>query len=94
MLNQSILKIILWVLLYGRVSCNRKFRLENGKARCGKCRVYRLLYCYLCCPEGVIFKKGKAVDIDYAFCKGCGICARVCPKKAIKMVREEKNHGR
>ena len=47
------------------------------------------LYCYLCCPEGVLFKKpnGK-VDIDYAFCKGCGICARVCGKKAIQMVRE------
>ncbi len=45
-------------------------------------------YCYLCCPEGVIYKKDKKVDIDYAFCKGCGICARVCPKKAIVMIRE------
>ncbi|HHV30143.1 MAG TPA: 4Fe-4S binding protein, partial [Clostridium sp.] len=47
---------------------------------------------YLCCPEGVIYKKDKLVDIDYAFCKGCGICARVCPKKAIKMIREGEDH--
>ncbi|MCC7467668.1 MAG: 4Fe-4S binding protein, partial [Burkholderiaceae bacterium] len=28
------------------------------------------------------------VDLD--FCKGCGICAHECPKKAISMEREEK----
>lgn len=47
-------------------------------------------YCYLCCPEGVISKsegEGK-IDIDYAFCKGCGICAKVCKKNAIQMIRE------
>jgi len=44
--------------------------------------------CYLFCPEGVIFKQEKIVAIDYAFCKGCGICARICLRKAIKMVRE------
>jgi len=46
-----------------------------------KMRVYRLLYCYLCCPEGVIFKKGKAVDIDYAFCKGAAYVPGFAPKK-------------
>ncbi|HPA59794.1 MAG TPA: 4Fe-4S binding protein [Synergistales bacterium] len=23
--------------------------------------------------------------MDYFFCKGCGTCAAVCPKKAIEM---------
>ena len=46
--------------------------------------------CYLCCPEGVIFKKGKVIDIDYAFCKGCGICARICTRNAISMIKEQK----
>ncbi len=46
--------------------------------------------CYLCCPEGVIFKsedEGK-IEIDYAFCKGCGICARICKRDAIEMIKE------
>ena len=46
--------------------------------------------CYLCCPEGVIFKKNDIIDIDYDFCKGCGICAHICPKKAISMMNEPK----
>ena len=49
------------------------------------------LYCYLCCPEGVIFKIDEKIEIDYSFCKGCGICARVCKRKAIVMVREAKD---
>lgn len=48
-------------------------------------------YCYLCCPEGVIFKSEGKIDIDYSFCKGCGICARVCRSGAIEMVRESKD---
>ena len=30
----------------------------------------------------------KFIDFDYAFCKGCGVCAEVCPTGAIQMVRE------
>ncbi|MGB9785258.1 MAG: 4Fe-4S binding protein, partial [Fervidicoccaceae archaeon] len=26
------------------------------------------------------------IELDY--CKGCGICAKVCPQKAIEMVPE------
>jgi Pyruvate/2-oxoacid:ferredoxin oxidoreductase delta subunit len=28
------------------------------------------------------------VEIDYDYCKGCGICANECPAKAIAMVEE------
>ena len=39
------------------------------------------------CPDAAIDEE-LAIDLD--FCKGCGICANECPKKAITMVREEK----
>ena len=44
--------------------------------------------CYMCCPDGVIFKYDGKVDIDYDFCKGCGVCAKECRLKAITMERE------
>ncbi len=47
--------------------------------------------CSLLCPDLCITKDestGK-VKIDLDYCKGCGICAAVSPKSAIKMVREE-----
>ena len=43
--------------------------------------------CWLFCPEAVI-SKTIPVQIDLGYCKGCGICAEVCPKKAISMVEE------
>ena len=46
--------------------------------------------CYLYCPDGVIsINYGKAV-IDYDFCKGCGICAKICKIGAIGMEAERK----
>lgn len=52
---------------------------------CGTCN-----YCYNCfffCPEGVIslnpFHQTKNVDLDH--CKGCGTCAKVCPRCVILM---------
>jgi pyruvate ferredoxin oxidoreductase delta subunit len=39
------------------------------------------------CPDAAI---DEDLNIDLDFCKGCGICANECPKKAIDMVREEK----
>ncbi len=28
------------------------------------------------------------VGFDYEHCKGCGVCAAICPKDAIEMVPE------
>jgi pyruvate ferredoxin oxidoreductase delta subunit len=33
-------------------------------------------------------EKSKVTGIDMFFCKGCGICAAVCPAKAIEMRHE------
>lgn len=50
------------------------------------------LQCYMYCPDGVISKYIKneknKVRIDYDFCKGCGICAKICNIKAIEMEGE------
>jgi pyruvate ferredoxin oxidoreductase delta subunit len=32
--------------------------------------------------------KGIMVSFDYDHCKGCGICASICPAKAIDMIPE------
>lgn len=42
--------------------------------------------CWLFCPDGAIAR--HTYDIDYDFCKGCGICAEACKLAAIDMVRE------
>ena len=59
----------------------------------------KCIKCYLCidlCPEGAISAlplgedgKKQGVQIDYDFCKGCGICANECPHEAITMERDE-----
>jgi len=38
----------------------------------------------------VTITKTVPLRIDLEYCKGCGICAEVCPTRAIAMVDEEK----
>lgn len=49
--------------------------------------------CYTCwkfCPDVAIsIDEDGNILIDYDYCKGCGICEAVCPKKCIEMVMEE-----
>ncbi|MEB3779973.1 MAG: 4Fe-4S binding protein [Desulfurococcales archaeon] len=52
--------------------------------KCIKC-----ILCWLYCPEDTIIRReDDSVYVDYEYCKGCGICADVCPVNAIEMVRE------
>lgn len=49
------------------------------------------LRCWVHCPDSaVMVEDGKVVGIDYAHCKGCGICVEECPDRvrALKMVQE------
>ena len=46
---------------------------------CDSCLVY--------CPEGIINRREKGYDVDYSYCKGCGICVEECPRKAIEMTQ-------
>jgi pyruvate ferredoxin oxidoreductase delta subunit len=60
----------------------RTFRPVRDEEKCSQC-----LICYVFCPDSSIQAKGdKITGVDYDFCKGCGICAEECPRKAIQMV--------
>jgi 2-oxoacid:acceptor oxidoreductase delta subunit (pyruvate/2-ketoisovalerate family) len=51
---------------------------------CGSCT--RCDTCLVYCPEGIVRRAGPTgYDIDYAMCKGCGICVTECPRKAMEM---------
>lgn len=55
-----------------------------NQAKCIKC-----LMCWVHCPEPAILRgEDDSVAVDYDYCKGCGICANVCPVHAIEMVPE------
>jgi len=62
----------------------RSFRPVKDETKCTHC-----LICWAYCPDSsVIVEEGKVVGIDLYHCKGCGICAKECPAKVIKMVEE------
>ena len=44
------------------------------------------LICYASCPDNCYtVKNDKRQNPNLEYCKGCGICANVCPTKAIFM---------
>lgn len=51
--------------------------------KCGTC-----IYCDNCrifCPELAISFNGKEYEINYNYCKGCGVCVEECPRNAIHL---------
>lgn len=65
----------------------RSFRPIWHKDRCIQCG-----QCWYVCPDfSIEMKDGKMTGIIYDYCKGCGLCARICPakpEKAITMIKE------
>ena len=56
---------------------------------CGNC--FHCDNCYIYCPDNAVVKRSDGnLEIDYDYCKGCGICAVECPCGAIKMVQNDK----
>jgi 2-oxoacid:acceptor oxidoreductase delta subunit (pyruvate/2-ketoisovalerate family) len=55
---------------------------------CGNC--FECDNCYGVCPDNAVIKlaPGERYEIDYDYCKGCGICAQECPCGAIAMEPE------
>jgi len=49
--------------------------------RCGSC--------YIFCSAGCIEDNGSHFSANLDYCKGCGVCARVCPVNAIALVIDE-----
>lgn len=60
----------------------RSMRPVLDGAKCVSC-----LRCWVQCPDGSIVTDGDAgvCGVDLFFCKGCGVCARICPTRAILM---------
>ena len=63
----------------------RAFRPLVHKEKCVNC-----LLCWIYCPDSAIIRREKLIEVNYDYCKGCGICAHECPTKAIEMVEEER----
>jgi len=57
---------------------------------CGTCNECE--NCYVFCPDASILKtKGiLSHQVDYDFCKGCGICFSECPRGVISLKEEER----
>ncbi len=64
----------------------RTFRPVIDQKTCIKCGT-----CWRVCPDAAIYidKDGK-YRINYDYCKGCLICFRECPVKAISKELEQK----
>jgi len=55
---------------------------------CGNC--FGCDNCYGVCPDNAIVKLADGqYEIDYDYCKGCGLCAAECPCGSIEMEPEE-----
>jgi 2-oxoacid:acceptor oxidoreductase delta subunit (pyruvate/2-ketoisovalerate family) len=56
---------------------------------CGNC--FECDNCFGVCPDNAVIKlgPGERFEIDYDYCKGCGLCVAECPCGAIEMVPEE-----
>jgi 2-oxoacid:acceptor oxidoreductase delta subunit (pyruvate/2-ketoisovalerate family) len=55
---------------------------------CGNC--FGCDNCYGVCPDNAVIKLGPGqYEIDYDYCKGCGICVSECPCGAIEMKPEQ-----
>lgn len=56
-------------------------KCKDAGKKCGLCKLF--------CPDcAVLVGDDGVVKINLDYCKGCGICANECPRKAIEMVGE------
>jgi 2-oxoacid:acceptor oxidoreductase delta subunit (pyruvate/2-ketoisovalerate family) len=65
--------------------------LSREASRCFNCGVCNECeVCLIFCPDMAILRKGdeKGFEFKYDYCKGCGICAKECPRNAMSMTRE------
>lgn len=52
--------------------------------KCIKCHM-----CWLYCPDSaILIRKDNYTEPNLKTCKGCGVCEKICPVKAIQMKRK------
>ena len=67
---------------YVRTGDWRSRRPTYDHSKCIKCAI-----CQTFCPEGCIHQNTEGYYLaDLFYCKGCGICAKECPKTVITMI--------
>jgi len=49
---------------------------------CDNCRIF--------CPDIAIMKTDHTYEVNYDYCKGCGICVSECPRDVVSLVEEAK----
>ena len=60
---------------------------EAGRCfNCGVCN--HCDNCWTFCPDMAVKKKKDHYEIDYDYCKGCGICFEECPRGAVLLEEE------
>lgn len=69
------------------IMCSSGYIPEIDVKKCNAC-----FKCVKSCSFNALKKdeQNKAVVLDWDKCMGCSVCADVCPKGAIKLVRDEK----
>jgi pyruvate ferredoxin oxidoreductase gamma subunit len=73
------------LISYSRnVSDWRVTRPVVDKSKCVGCK-----RCWVYCPETAIEMQENKAEINYDYCKGCGICSEECLVGAVKMEKEE-----
>lgn len=67
----------------------RSERPVLDQEKCTNC-----LQCWINCPDlSIVVEDGEMKGFNLDYCKGCGICASVCPLDAIEM-HDEREFGR
>ena len=70
------------------------FTPEEGVREAGRC--FSCGVCNQCdncitfCPDVAISRHGDEYEVNYDYCKGCGICAQECPRWVIDLIEEGK----
>jgi len=79
------------LLVAGFVSRGDVNHVMHEAGRCFSCgRCNSCDNCWIYCPDACISRDKGVYQIDYDYCKGCTLCAAVCPRDVISIIEEEK----